>query len=83
MNDWYQDETKPYLWHHNEKEISLISYTNDHDPDIKCIWVRMLHDGEFVSNYFTYSQKSQEMLPMEMAMKLVEDFAAKTDPDEQ
>ena len=74
MKEWTQDEHKPYLWHNEERGVSVICYSNDHDPDIKCIWVRTLHEGEYVSNYFSYSEKAQEMLPMEMAMELVEGF---------
>jgi len=80
MTDWMTDEDKPYLWLHKEQPIEVICYTNDQDPSIKCIWVRMLHDGEYVSNYFSYSKEALDVEPLDFAMNMVEQF--KDDGDE-
>jgi len=74
MKEWMIDENKPYLWHHKTLPIEVMCYTNDQDPIIRCIWMRIEHDGEYVSNYFAYSDEAIEMDPLNYALKMFDDF---------
>lgn len=73
-DEWSIDEHKKYLWIHDISAIQVMIFNNDQEEDIKCIWVKMLHKGEFVSNYFVYSIDNEKIHPLDYALKMIKQF---------
>ena len=71
---WTQDEHKKYLWMHEELPIQVMIFTNDDEPSVKCLWIKTLSEGNYVSNYFIYSLENEDTHPLDYAIALVEKF---------
>ncbi len=68
------EKLQEHHWGNAEKSIQIMIFTNDDDQDLKCIWVKILNDGEWVSNYFLYRVSDTKMTPFEFAESIVKRF---------
>ena len=62
------------IWENEQENIEILIYTNDDDPDIKCVFMRYLDDKEgWLSNYFPYKVSVWQANPFDFAMQMVSD----------
>lgn len=71
---WIKDDHRKYLWIHDELPIQAMIFSNDNEPEVKCLWIKTLNKGEFVSNYFVYSTETDKIHPLDYAIELVQKF---------
>lgn len=74
VDGWTQFEDKKHVLVHDDTAIQVMVFTNDFDEDIKCVWVKINHDNEFLSEYFVFSESKEEMSAFDFALKMVEKF---------
>ena len=79
---WVQDEHKSYLWMNDTDHIQAMVFQNLDDKNIFCLWVKVLHEEEFVSNYFVYSNDQIQMHPLDYAITMVQRFKEENDNGE-
>ena len=73
--DWEIDTETKYTWKHQEKLVEMMSFTNDLNPELKCVYVRFLHNGDWLSNYFITREK---MDAKEFAIEMIERYQKET-----
>lgn len=68
------DRIKDYVWENSDGTIQLMSFTNDDKPNIKCVYIKLYKDDEWVSNYFLYDKDTEEVDALEFAELLVSKY---------
>ena len=74
MKDWELDDEKKYLWRHKTRPIELMRFRITDSEDFRCVYIRFLHDDDWLSNYFLYDEETQKVTAKDFALEMVDRF---------
>ncbi len=73
VKDW-EEGSESYILEHKGEGVELLRFTNDDDANVRCVFVRMEHVGELVSNYFMFNVDVEGADAKAFALKMVREF---------
>jgi hypothetical protein len=80
---WEQDKNRKYLWRNDTDDMQVMIFKNEDDSDIKCLWLKILVDKDYMSNYFIYSTETTNRHPLDYALDILENYRIEEEEKEE